>query len=406
MHIKQFNKHWEKWFFYQIDFKRDYFELLKSKLDNKFILNLVWLRRVGKTTLMKQLIDYLIIEKNVNRKNIFFYSFDIFWDIKEKIDEYAKITGVDLEKEKIYVFLDEVQKVKDFQSKIKIFYDFYPNIKFILSGSSSLYLQKKESLAWRMFEIFIKPLNFREFLRFKKLDYYLDDVEIYKEKIISEFEKYVFRQFIDIIDFTDEEIFEYINSLTNKIIKEDIASYFKIDYPDILLRIFKIISSSPWMLLDYKNFANDLNIDQRTLEKYIYYLQEAFLIKKVYNYSKNLIKSERKLKKVYLETTSFCLDKQINWEIFENFVLNHLDLEYFYRFWNKEVDFIKIDNTNSTSVELTWIEVKYKSKIKKEDLKWLLHFEKKYNLKEKIIICKDCSWKINNVNLVPFYKLV
>jgi hypothetical protein len=83
-----------------------------------------------------------------------------------------------------------------------------------------------------------------------------------------------------------------------------------------------------------------------------------------------------------------------------------LDLEYFYRFWNKEVDFIKIDNTNSTSVELTWIEVKYKSKIKKEDLKWLLHFEKKYNLKEKIIICKDCSWKINNVNLVPFYKLV
>jgi predicted AAA+ superfamily ATPase len=66
------------------------------------------------------------------------------------------------------------------------------------------------------------------------------------------------------------------------------------------------------MLLDYKNFANDLNIDQRTLEKYIYYLQEAFLIKKVYNYSKNLIKSERKLKKVYLETTSFCLDKQIN----------------------------------------------------------------------------------------------
>jgi predicted AAA+ superfamily ATPase len=96
-----------------------------------------------------------------------------------------------------------------------------------------------------MFEIFIKPLNFREFLRFKKLDYYLDDVEIYKEKIISEFEKYVFRQFIDIIDFSNEEIFEYINSLTNKIIKEDIASYFKIDYPDILLRIFKIISSSP-----------------------------------------------------------------------------------------------------------------------------------------------------------------
>ena len=240
MYIKQFNKHWERWFFYSIPFKRDYFALLKQKLDNKFILNLVWLRRVWKTTLMKQLIDYLLLEKQVNRKNIFFYSFDELWDIKEKIDEYVKITGINIEKEKVYIFLDEIQKVKDFQSKIKIFYDFYPNIKFILSGSSSLYLQKKESLAWRMFEIFIKPLNFREFLRFKKLDYYLDDVEIYKEKIISEFEKYVFRQFIDIIDFTDGEIFEYINSLTNKIIKEDIASYFKIDYPDILLGFLKL----------------------------------------------------------------------------------------------------------------------------------------------------------------------
>jgi predicted AAA+ superfamily ATPase len=66
------------------------------------------------------------------------------------------------------------------------------------------------------------------------------------------------------------------------------------------------------MILEYKNFANDLDIDQRTLEKYIYYLEEAFLLKKVYNYSTNLIKTERKLKKVYLESTSFCLNQKIN----------------------------------------------------------------------------------------------
>jgi predicted AAA+ superfamily ATPase len=59
------------------------------------------------------------------------------------------------------------------------------------------------------------------------------------------------------------------------------------------------------MLLDYKNFSNDLDIDQRTLEKYIYFLTEANLITKVYNFSKNAIKSERKLKKVYLNSCSF-----------------------------------------------------------------------------------------------------
>jgi len=405
MYIKQFNKHWEKDFFYDISFKRDYFEELKQKLENKFILNLIGIRRVWKTTLMKQLIDYLIIEKKINRKNIFFYSFDELWEIKEKIDEYVKITWINLEKEKIYIFFDEIQKIKDFQSKIKIYYDFYPNVKFILSGSSSLYLQKKESLAGRMFEIYIKPLSFKEFLRFKKLDYYLKETWIYKEKIIEEFEKYVFRQFIDTIYFREEEIFEYINSLINKIIKEDITSYFKIEYPDILLKIFKIISNNTWMILDYKNFANDLDIDQRTLEKYIYYLGEAFLIKKVYNYSTNLIKTERKLKKVYLETTSFCLGQEINWEIFENYILNLLDLEYFYRNGNKEVDFIEIKNKYSLKTELIWYEVKYKSKIKKQDIKWLKHFDKKYGLKEKIIISKDFSWEIEDCKIKPFYEI-
>ena len=405
MYLNQFNKHWKRYFFYDIKFKRDYFDELKKKLKNKFILNLIWIRRVWKTTLMKQLIDYLIKEKKIDRKNIFFYSFDILWGIKEQIDEYIKITWIDIEKEKVYIFLDEIQKIPDFQSKLKIYYDFYPNIKFILSWSSSLYLQKKESLAWRIFEIYIKTLSFKEFLRYKKLHYYLEEKFIYKQEIILEFEKYVFRQFIDTINFSEEENFEYINSLTNKIIKEDITNYFKIEYPDILLKIFKIISNSPWMILDYKNFANDLDIDVRTLEKYVYYLEEAFLIKKVYNYSTNLIKTERKLKKVYLETTSFCLNKTINWEIFENYILNLLDLEYFYRNWNKEVDFIQIKDKNSIKQELVWLEVKYKSKIKKEDIKWLKHFDNKYKLKEKIIISKDFKWSIKNYKITTFYEL-
>ncbi len=403
MLLNQFNKHWKKDFFYDISFKRDYFEGLKEKLDNKFILNLIWIRRVGKTTLMKQLIDYLILEKKINRKNIFFYSFDMWWEIQEQIEEYTKITKIDLEKEKVYIFLDEIQKIPDFQSKIKVFFDFYPNIKFILSWSSSLYLQKKESLAWRIFEIYIKTLSFKEYLRFKNLNYYLEEKNIYKREIILEFEKYVFRQFIDTINMSEEENFEYINSLTNKIIKEDITSYFKIEYPDILLKIFKIISNNTWMILDYKNFANDLDIDQRTLEKYIFYLEEAFLIKKVYNYSTNLIKTERKLKKVYLETTSFCLNKEINWEIFENYILNYLDLEFFYRNWNKEVDFIQIKDKNSLKQDLIWLEVKYKSNIKKQDTKWLKYFSNKYNLKEKIIISKDFSWSIEDCKIIPFY---
>ncbi len=405
MYINSINKHWKKDFFYDISFKRDYFERLLPKLDDKFITNLVWIRRVWKTTLMKQFIDYLIQEKGVGRKNIFFYSFDELWEIREKIEEYKKITEVDLDKEKVYIFLDEIQKVRDWQSKVKIYYDLYPNVKFILSGSSSLFLQKKESLAGRIFEYYIKPLSFWEFLRYKKIEHYLEDKNIYKDEIILEFEKYVFRQFIDVINFSNEEVYEYMNWLVNKIIKEDISAYFRIDFPDVLLRVFKIISSNPWMILDYKNFANDLDIDQRTLEKYIYYLEEAFLLKKVYNYSANLIKTERKLKKVYLESTSFCLNQKMDWEVFENYILNCLDLEYFYRVWNKEVDFILPWDKYALKPELVWLEIKYKSKIKKSDTRGLRHFDKKYWLKRQVIVSKDFGWVVEGVEVLPFWEV-
>lgn len=405
MYINQFNKHWKKDFFYNISFKRDYYEKLLAKLENKYIINLIWLRRVGKTTLLKQFIDYLLEKKEISRKNIFFYSFDYEQDLEEKVEAYKKITQIDFEKEKVFIFLDEIQKVPNWQARVKVYYDLYPNIKFIVSGSSSLYLQKQESLAGRMEEYYIKTLYFPEFLRFKKLDYYLQEKNIYKDELLYEFEKYIFRQFIDIVDSDEEEVHFYINSLINKVIKEDISLYFKIEFPDLLIKIFRIISANPWMILDYKNFSNDLDIDQRTLEKYIYYLEEAFLVKKIYNYSANLIKTERKLKKIYVETTSFCPIWELTWEIFENYILQVLQAEYFYRYTDKEVDFIEVKNKNSLNPKLIWYEVKYKNKIKKQDSRGLIHFDKKYNLQEKIIISKSIITNIEWIKIINFMDL-
>ena len=66
----------------------------------------------------------------------------------------------------VYIFLDEIQKLQRWEDKIKIYYDLYPNLKFILSESASVSLRKKsdESLAGRIITIAIEPLNFTEFL--------------------------------------------------------------------------------------------------------------------------------------------------------------------------------------------------------------------------------------------------
>jgi formyltetrahydrofolate synthetase len=81
--------------------------------------------------------------------------------------------------------------------------------------------------------------------------------------------------------------------------------FFDIKYPDLLLRLFDIFTQNPGMILDYKHLANDLNYDARTIQTYVYYLQESFLINKVYNFSKNLLTSEKKQKKIYLNSCSF-----------------------------------------------------------------------------------------------------
>ena len=64
-----------------------------------------------------------------------------------------------------------------------------------------------------------------------------------------------------------------------------------------MLKLFDIIASNPWMQIDYKNLSNDLWVDSRTIQTYFYYLEESFLINKVYNFSKNLLTSEKKQKK-------------------------------------------------------------------------------------------------------------
>ena len=83
-----------------------------------------------------------LIKNNVNPKNIIYCSFDEP-ELREKrieeiLREYSKITGIDYKNEKIYLFIDEVQKSKNWIDSIKLIYDNLPNIKILISGSASL----------------------------------------------------------------------------------------------------------------------------------------------------------------------------------------------------------------------------------------------------------------------------
>ncbi len=388
--------------------RRELFEEIVNYVKDKQIIAITGLRRTGKTVLMHHLIDYLL--KQHPRESILYYSFDLFDSKIEAILEYyEKKVGIPVKKEKVFVFLDEIQKHNNWENELKVLYDNFSNIKFFISGSSSLFIEKKtkESLAGRTFSFNLMPLTFKEYLKLKKIRFDKKRVSLYKREIEDAFEHYLKTGgFPELINELDEiKISRYIKELiVDKIIYIDIPQTFKIEEPALLLTILSIISSNPGMIVDYESLASDLKRNRKTISNYMAYLEKAFLIKKVYNYSRNILTSEKKLKKFYSTSTAFSyLFNAEKGRIIENSILMNHDFKFFSRTGEKEVDFIAKENS-----KVIPIEVKYSSKIREKEIKGLLKFMEKYDITKGFVITKDYESeekiKGNKIRFIPLWK--
>ena len=367
VHFEKFNRHWESDFSYPFEKKRAFFDRLASYVDKKQIIALTGIRRTGKTVLFKQLINQLIND-GVIRKKIVYFSFDDERpSLDELIKEYTQIASIDLNKDKVFIFLDEVQKLDRWQEQIKTYYDNYENLKFFVSGSATLFIQKKahESLAGRIYVLDLPVLSFKEFLEFKEKREWINHPKMFSNQIQKEFSSYLMRNFIEIIHEDDESAREYVKSIINKIAFEDIPQLFPVDNPEKLKALLTAIYSNPGMLINYENLGNDLGLSSKTTEKYLFYLTQAKIVKKVYNYSKNFLTSEKKSKKAYITApcTGFLSDEANVSKIVENTICIAGNYDFFWRTPQKdEIDFI-----SKTGSEITAIEVKYANTIKPND---------------------------------------
>ena len=389
INLLKYNRHWEKGFRYPYVKRREIFSSLIGTIHKRQIVEIVGLRRTGKTILLFQLINHLL-ESGVEPFSILYFTFD---EERIKIEELLKIFSKQTEKnfktEKIYIFLDEIQKLPDFQNQIKIYYDLYPNLKFFLSGSSSFFIKKKtqESLAGRTLSFNILPLNFKEYLYFKDKSEILDKPLLYSKEIEKEFEIFLTSQFIESLEMSKEERKEYFMSIIKKIVFEDIPQIFFIENPEIILKILKIIAQQPGLLIDYQSFSREIGVSNKTLSNYFYYLEEAFLIKKLYNFSRNLVTSEKKLKRFYLATPSFSwamVDFIEFGKLVENFVASIKNYKFFWRdSYGHEVDFVNFEKEF-----IVPIEVKYKERVLLKEMKNLILFCRKFKLSEAKILMK------------------
>lgn len=374
-------------------YRRPLFKTLLEFLDDRQILLITGLRRVGKTTLFYQLIQELLNRK-ITPYNILYFSFDEeLGDIEDVLETYEeKVLKSGLEEQsRMYVFFDEIQKVKNWQNKLKIFYDLYPNLKLFISGSASISLQKQstESLAGRIYDFILKPLNFFEFLELKGLKIDLKRLELFQDKVRPLLADYLrkggFPELIN--EISDTKIKAYVrNSVIEKIIYKDLPTEFGLKDIELLYILIRMVAENPGMILNYDNLSKDLHKNKRTISKYIQYLEYAMILRIIYKYREGFLVSSRKLRKVYVANTAISFAFVENFyskgfleKIAENLTIIATEATNYYRN-SYEIDaIIKIKN------KILPIEVKYGQ----ARPKGLLKFLNQFNIKKGILITKD-----------------
>ena len=380
-----------------------YHQILK-RINDKQIISIVGLRRVGKSTLLYQFIEHLLQETDA--KKILYFSFDEILgkdpEIIERILDLYEEEIIKDELSNVYVFFDEINHVKDWQVILKRYYD-GAKIKFFVSGSSSIFLRKaKESLAGRIFEFELHPLDFKEYLYLKGIR--IQDPIINQATIKKEMNNFFLNGSFPEIIMEDnvEKIRDYVKSIIEKIIFYDIPAVFDIERPELLKEIFEVIARNPGSLIEYKKFASAFNITYQTASKYISYLEKAFLIRLLYNYRGSPIASARKSKKAYLSAhcsawayTSMDDFNSLLPKLIENIAVAQLNAKFF---WRK---YYEVDIYHNHSL----IEVKYRER---PDIKGALETAKELKARKLIVITKDLDTKKSTesieITYIPLWK--
>ena len=401
--------------------KRSILPSLVKHLDNNEISLLVGPRQSGKTTLMLQLIEklkkkgkkYIYLNLDIEKDSVYFVS-------QSKLLE--KIKSI-LGNEKGFVFIDEIQKKENAGIFLKGIYDMNLPYKFIVTGSGSIELKEKiyESLAGRkrVFEIY--PLSFDEFVNFKtdylydsKLDQFFDvnsstGIELLNEYMMfGGYPKVVLRDTFEEKRLAMEDIYK-------SFIEKDIQLLLKVEKSDVLTNLLKILGSQNGRLTNFNELSNTLNISLQTVKKYLWYLEETYIIKKSLPFFRNVRKEITKspiyyfvdlgLRNYLLDIHSFesITDKGF---VFQNFIFNEVKKIYStsvspIKFWRTkqgaEVDIV-IDNYPAP----IGIEVKYSIGESVGIGKSMSSFINKFKPEKSFVVSLSYG-KIKEV--IPFYKI-
>lgn len=362
------------------------------------ILAVTGLRRVGKSTLLKQIVAHLL-ESHISPSRVLYFSFDQpalaeeTGTIEEVIRVYIEtILGGSVSKlsDRVWILLDEVQLIPLWQDILKRYYDATDKIKFIVSGSAALFLtsSSKESLAGRVFQSEATPLTFSEYEQFAG-----------DHDIIRFLE---FGQYPELLTFKNHaKQVEYLrDAIVGRVVEIDIPKLFGVRNITDFERLFWALLPNAGHIIKTSALGADLGIKKATLFKYLSVLNQSLLTNTITNISGSFRSTSRLLRKIYPSSSNFLslspepVSFGARAEIYSYMLLSGLHTPvHLYRKREKEIDFVLPDKKLA-------VEVKFQSHIRVADCKVIREYaaEKHY---QGVIVTRDDDRVIDGIQLVP-----
>ena len=382
---------------------------VQAEIEEDIITALTGLRRAGKTTLLKTVISDLLEETDPDR--IMYFSLDLAdeIDIKSIIDTYTEeVLSEPLEEaeDRIYIFLDEVQKLDNWADHVKSIQDRDYNVKFVVTGSASTNITKGagESLVGRIIIHRLHTFSFRDYLKYEEIDTPQLDLEnpSYPEnarKLKIKFNEYMEKGGFP--ELYEEQTVENLRQNLDLTLFRDIVNISQVKRTDTLKQLFRLTAENTGQVVNYNNFSNHLDTQYRTVTDYLQYLEDGFLIENSQPVFSNQKKSMRKNPKIYIADHAYNQIYNTKTGLkAETIAYNHIKRTRKPGYKKQpEVDIILEEEKKA-------FEIKYTENPQKQDTKQLTKLPEQYQL---YLVTKQKyeEWKVNNrkIQLIPLWQL-
>jgi len=429
-------------------FHRHLIDQLKKWIDRREIYAIKGPRQSGKTTLLKMLKEYLIEKKKINPDNIIFLTFedrDILEKFSEDPKEFVRSYIGQKNKERFYFLLDEFHYVEEGGQKLKLLYDLFENIKFTITGSSSLELTGKTAkyLVGRMFSFYLPQMSFAEYIHIKSQqmnNVYTERSKLLRDFIVSgkdfklkkdifesdfknHYEEYsLYGGYPEVVKTEDLETKKVIlKNIYDTYVTKDIIELLKVNKVSKFRNIVKLLAVRISSLINFNNLCNDSDTYFKELKSFLSILEETYIIYLLKPFYTNKATELKKNPKLYFMDTglrNFAIDnfkgipfRTDKGNLMENaaFIQLHINfpeipLKYWRTLAKAEVDFIL-----EREKDLVPIEIKYANLSEPKISRGYRNFLLKYKPQKALVLtqgfCGQLKVNSSMVKFVPIWYL-